>query len=209
MKKLGKFLAGLLGVITGFLSFVFLITLPGMLRLPKARQTTMDGVTTVQDAIADCQRTGLQGWELVAYAQHLAARKFSYSRRNAWDTPARAFARGMGYCQQQALALKLILDGLGIDAQPVYSTRAFFPPKVVHGIWEPEIVSGHTWLRVRIGSEVKDVCPGNVANHPGKVHFIVFSRVQPLTPAFAVVSHLASTIVNVLRDARSGALWQI
>jgi hypothetical protein len=145
----------------------------------------------------------------VAYAQNLAARKFSYSRRNAWDTPARAFARGMGYCQQQALALKLILDGLGIHSQPVYSTRAFFPPKVVHGVWETEIVSGHTWLRVRSDNEVRDVCPGNAANHPGKVHFIVFSRVQPLTPAFAAVWHLASTIVNVLRDAHSGALWDI
>jgi hypothetical protein len=208
MKPFLKFLAGLFGVLTGFLTFVFLLTLPGMLRLPKPGRTTRDGVTTISDAIAACRRSGLQDWDLVAHAQHLAAHKFSYSRRNAWDTPARAFERGMGYCQQQALALNQIYAGLGISAQPVYTQRAFFPPKVVHKVWEPELISGHTWLRVRIGDEVKDVCPGSPANHPGKVHFIAFSKVQPLTPAFAIVAHFSSAIVNVLRDMRSGALWQ-
>jgi hypothetical protein len=29
-------------------------------------------------------------------AQHLAARKFTYSRLNTWEPPSRAFERGMG-----------------------------------------------------------------------------------------------------------------
>lgn len=38
-----------------------------------------------------CWRTELQGWELVAYAQNLAASKFTYSRLNTWDSPSRAW----------------------------------------------------------------------------------------------------------------------
>ena len=37
----------------------------------------MDGITTIDDAIAACRHTHLQGWDLVAYAQHLAASKFT------------------------------------------------------------------------------------------------------------------------------------
>src|SRR5690242_17309782 len=77
-------------------------------------QTTVDGVTTIEDAVAACHATGLRSWDLVAYAQQLAARKVTYSRRNTWDTPAHAFQRGRGYCQQQALALKRIYDHLEI-----------------------------------------------------------------------------------------------
>jgi hypothetical protein len=208
VRKIIKGLVTLAGFFIGFLSFVFLITLPGMLRLPRPGWTTLEGVTTIEDAADACQKSGLKGWELAAYAQRLAARKFSYSRRNAWDTPARAFKRGMGYCQQQALALKMIYDRLGIESRPVYTTRAMFPPIVGHGVYEPEIISGHTWLRVRIDGEERDVCPGRVGNYPGKIHFVVFGKVQLLTPGLAVVSHFGSTIVNVLRDARSGALWR-
>ncbi len=208
MRKIFQGLATLAGFFIGFLTFVFLITLPGMLRLPRPGRTSVEGVTTLEDAVAACRRSGFSGWALAAFAQHLAARKFSYSRRNAWDTPARAFKRGMGYCQQQALALKMIYDRLGIESRPVYTSRAMFPPKVVHGVYEPEIVSGHTWLRVKINGDERDVCPGRVENVPGKIHFVVFGKVQTLTPGFAVVSHFASAIVNVLRDARSGALWR-
>ena len=98
---------------------IYLYTLPGLRRLPKEGRATLNDVTTLADAVVACRRTGLQGWGLVAYAQNLAARKFSYSRRNPWDSPARAFERGMGYCQQQALALKMIYDRLGIRSQPL------------------------------------------------------------------------------------------
>jgi hypothetical protein len=53
------------------------------------------------------------------FLQHLAASKFTYSRLNTWDTPSRAFERGMGYCDQQAAALKHIYDRLGIASRPV------------------------------------------------------------------------------------------
>jgi hypothetical protein len=75
----------------------------------------MDGITSIDDAVEACRRTHLQGWDLVAYAQNLVAREFTYSRLKTWDTPSRAFERGMGYCEQQALALKKIYNRLGIN----------------------------------------------------------------------------------------------
>src|SRR5215212_4970913 len=127
------------------------LTVPGLRLLPRPGRVALDGVTTIADAVAACRATGLSGWELVASAQHLAACKFHYSRRNPWDSPARAFARGLGFCQQQALALAQIYAELGITAQPVYALRCRFPPTVIHGIPEPERISPHTWLRVRVG----------------------------------------------------------
>ncbi len=87
---------------------ISVLTIPLLRRLPKPGRVSMDGITTIEDAVEACRRTHLQGWDLVAYAQNLAARKFTYSRLNTWDTPSRAFERGMGYCEQQALALKHI-----------------------------------------------------------------------------------------------------
>ena len=131
----------------------------------------MDGITTIDDAVEACRRTQLHGWDLVAYAQNLAARKFTYSRLNTWDTPSRAFERGMGYCEQQVLALKHIYDQLGIEARPVFALRCTFPATVVDDVLSPEGVSGHAWLRVRIGDEELDVCSGSVNNKPGVTHF--------------------------------------
>ena len=110
---------------------VFLLTIPLLSRLPKQSRDSLDGVMTIDDAVETCRRTHLQGWDLVAFAQNLAARKFTYSRLNTWDTPSRAFERGMGYCEQQALALKKIYDRLGIETRPVFTLRCEFPPKMI------------------------------------------------------------------------------
>jgi hypothetical protein len=193
----------LLSVVVGGFVALVLWSLPGLRLLPKARRIALDDVTTIEDAIAACQQSGLIGWALVAYAQQLAARKFSYSRRNPWDSSARAFARGMGYCQQQALALQRIYIGLGIGAQPVYALQCQFPPTTIHGMPEPERVSPHTWLRVRIGKEVRDVCCGSRNNTPGLVHFTVLSDVKPLMPWLRPFSHLGSVIENIRRDRRA------
>ncbi len=106
---------GALGVLT-----VYLLTIPMLRRLPKQDRVSMDGITTIDDVVEACKQTQMQGWELVAYAQNLAAKKFTYSRLNTWDTPSRAFERGLGYCEQQALALKKIFDKLGIETRPVF-----------------------------------------------------------------------------------------
>lgn len=195
-------LALALTVLTSGLA-IYLYTLPGLRRLPKGRRASLEGITSIPDAVEDCQNSGLQGWKLVAYAQDLAARKFSYSRRNPWDSPARAFERGLGYCQQQAQALKMIFDRLGIHSQPVYALKCSFPPKVVHGIPEPGGISPHTWLEVNLEGESKFVCTGDQNNRPGEIHFEILSEVRPLSPWMRPFSHLGSVIENARRDRQS------
>jgi hypothetical protein len=135
-------------------------------------QHSHDGIETLDDAVAACRRSGLTGWELVTYAQHLVYRKFTcYSCRNLWDTPAAAFRRCMGYCTQYNLALKQILERLGFDVQAVLS----FKVRVTD---QPDWAMGHTWLRVRVDGEVRNVCAGHADNLPGSVNF------TPLAPVW-------------------------
>jgi hypothetical protein len=179
---------------------VFLLTIPLQRRLPKQSRVSLDGVMTIDDAVEACRRTHLQGWDLVAFAQNLAARKFTYSRLNTWDTPSRAFERGMGYCEQQALALKKIYDRLGIETRPVFTMRCEFPPKMIDGIPSPGGISGHAWLRVRIGDEERDVCSGSVDNKPGVTHFEIRSKVLTWQPWMRPFTHVGSSIENIRRD---------
>jgi len=179
---------------------VFLLTIPLLRRLPKQSHVSLDGVVTIDDAVEACRRTHLQGWDLIAYAQNLAARKFTYSRLNTWDTPSRAFERGMGYCEQQALALKKIYDRLGIETRPVFAMRCKFPAKVVDGVPWPGGVSGHAWLRVRIGDEERDVCSGSVNNTPGVTNFEIRSMVLTWQPWMRPFTHVGSSIENIRRD---------
>src|SRR6266702_5111066 len=192
---------GAMGALT-----VYLLTIPLLRRLPKQGRVSMDGITTIDDAVEACRRTHLQGWDLVVYAQNLAAQKFTYSRLNTWDTPSRAFERGMGYCEQQALALKTIYDRLSIETRPVIALRCRFPAKVVDGMPSPGGVSGHAWLRVRIGDEELDVCSGSVNNQPGVTQFEILSKVHTWQPWLSPFTHLGSSIENIRRDmmARRG-----
>ena len=204
-KKLVLAFAGLGGI---SVVAIYLLTIPLLRRLPKPSRVSMDGITTIDDAVAACQRTQLHGWDLVAYAQNLAARKFTYSRLNTWDTPSRAFERGMGYCEQQTLALKHIYDQLSIAARPVFALRCKFPPKVVDGMPLPERLSGHAWLRVRIGDRELDVCSGSVNNKPGVTNFEILSQVHTWQPWLRPFTHVASSLENIRRDimARRGLM---
>jgi hypothetical protein len=187
---------------------LFLLTLPMVRRLPKPGRVSLDGVTTIDDAVVACRRSGLQGWGLVAFAQQLVARKFTYSRLNTWDTPSRAFERGMGYCEQQALALKRIYDRLDIACTPVFSLGCIFPPKLVDGAPWPGGRTGHAWLRVTLAGEERDVCPSSVENRPGVTQFEVVSRVHHWYPWLRPCTHLGSSIENIRRDIiaqRAGA----
>jgi len=196
-KKLAFLLTGLSTV--GILS-VYLLTIPMLRRLPKQSHVTMDGITTIDDAVEACRRTQLKGWDLVAYAQNLAARKFTYSRLNTWDTPARAFERGMGYCEQEALALKMIYDKLGVETRPVFCMRCKFPGKVVDGAYWPGGLSGHAWLKVKIGDEERDVCSGSANNTPGVTHFEVLAKVRTWYAWLRPFTHVGSSIENIRRD---------
>jgi hypothetical protein len=204
-------------ILAAFVAF-YVLTIPGMRLLPKESRVSVDGVATIEDAVAACRRSELQGWELVAYAQSLAAKKFTYCRRNPWDSPSRAFERGLGYCQQQALALNEIYDRLGCESRPVYATKCRFPPPedagaslalVLGNRWlrawlkGQENVFGHTWVRVRVGDEELDVCPGDPNNRPGVTHFEPLSQVNTLQPFLRPLTHLGSAMANLILDRQA------
>ena len=161
-----------------------IMMLPGALRLPRYRRTSLDGVVSLPDAVRLCHDSGLDGWELVAFAQQLVARKFAvYSTLNLWDPPGRAFVYGMGYCTQYNLALNILLQRLGLQTQVVFAlkTRIFD---------NEDWAMGHTWLRVTIAGETRDACAGSVDNEPGKVNFEPLSPVHMGNPLIMFLTHL-------------------
>ncbi len=173
------------------------LSLPGLLLRPRVRRVEMDGIATLEDAVAACKRTGLRGWELVAYAQRLVARKFThYSLRNPWDTPARAFERGMGFCQQYNPALQQILRRLGVEARQVHAFR-------VRDLDNPRWKWGHAWLKVRIGGEERDVCAGHPDNTPGHNRFEPVTPVHELSPLMAALSHFGSGLFGGFLEWRT------
>ena len=161
-----------------------LLMLPGRLRLPTYRRTALDGIVTIDDAAEACRQSGLQGWDLVAHAQQLVNQKFTwYSTRNLWDTPARAFEHGMGYCTQYNLALQQLLDRLGFETQVVFCPR-------VRVLDDPDWAMGHTWVRVRLDGEERDVCAGRAENLPGRNHFEPLLPVLPGNGSIMLLTHL-------------------
>jgi hypothetical protein len=162
--------------------------------------SVVDGVRTLDDAVAACRASPATGWDLAEEARLLVHRKMCYSRRNHFDSAAAAFARGEGYCLQQAQALQLLYDRLGIPARLVHALRVWFPAAVIHGVAEPAGISGHAWLQVRVGDEERDVCPFDGASRPGQVTFRVLSPVHDLPGWLAPLMHVACAGENIRRD---------
>jgi len=161
-----------------------LLLLPAWRALRGRGATALIGIETLDDAAAACRRSGLDDWELVTYAQRLVYRKFThYSCRNLRDTPAAAFRRGMGYCTQYNLALKQLLDRLGFQTQAVFSLR-------IRVIDHPEWTMGHTWLRVRVADETRDVCAGDADNLPGQINFAPLAPVWTGNSGVLFLTHL-------------------
>ncbi len=159
----------------------------------------MNGILTVEDAVAACKDTGLKGWELVAYAQSLVAHKINYARTNPWDSPETSFRQGQGYCMQQAQALEKVYNALGIQCRLVYADRCRF--------WSSDltntVVISHAWLKVTINGEEKDVCPGDINNFPGYTNFDVLSKVKNMKTPLRPLTHIAFVLGNISRDPRN------
>ena len=179
----------LLGTATALAGGIVVLGLPGLIKRGRQRRSSVDGVVTLSDAVQACRSTGLSGWNLVAHAQRLVARKFAiYSLRNPWDSPSRAFVRGMGYCLQYNLALKHILQRLGFDSRLVHAVR-------VRDLDDPNWRMGHAWLRVRSGGEELDVCAGSERNFPGRMRIKPLTGVHDLPPALVALSYVGSALV--------------
>ncbi|MBL8968429.1 MAG: hypothetical protein JNG85_15600 [Spirochaetaceae bacterium] len=202
-------LAAIAAILPAFLLGSFLYSLPAYLRQRKTAPVALvlgDGpvrIATIAEAIAWLRGRGLPGLELVREAQRLVAAKMIYSRRNNWDTAERAFASGAGYCQQSAGALLLILRGLDLEARMVQCVRNEFPPRDLHEYRTAGGTCGHAWLRVRVAGEEFDVCPGDPANEPGKIHFRILGRVTPYRGLARVFGHFGSALLNTWWDRRA------
>jgi transglutaminase-like putative cysteine protease len=160
----------------------------------------VDGVATIEEAVEACRRFSGTEIEKAVYARSLVARKMAYSRRNPWDSPARCFERGYGYCVQQALALELICHGLGIACVPVQALLCRFPAGIVHGEPVAARLSGHMWLRLRSGGKTFDIDPTDASLPPGILGFEVLSRVTNPPRWLIVLGHVFSAAENARRD---------
>jgi hypothetical protein len=133
-------------------------------------------------AVAACRRSGAAGGDLVDQASRLVHDRFTtYSVLHVWEQPETAFRRRRGYCTQYNGALAQILRGLGFDAWLVYAARVRFDDNA-------EWALGHTWVRVRLDGEVRDVCARSAGNRPGSVGFTCLGRVRRLGPVARVAS---------------------
>lgn len=150
----------------------------------------------LKQAAQQCRATGLQGWDLVAYAQKLVNRTMRYSVENSLDMPEQAFENGQGYCWHQASALNIILRELGMDSRLVHAFRNRFPETVLMGVVVHNFVSGHVWCRVRIRGEERDVCPGHRDNVPGKVHFIPLGKVREWNKIIGFFTYYGAALFN-------------
>lgn len=153
----------------------------------------------LKSAVQICQNTGLTGWELVEYAQHLVNRSMKYSVENSFDTPQAAFEKGKGYCWHQASALNIILGDLGFDSRLVHAFKNLFPETEFMGVCVNGFVSGHVWCRVTINGMEKDVCPGNKDNVPGIIHFEPLSKVLEWSKGIELLTYYGAALFNFYR----------
>jgi transglutaminase superfamily protein len=140
-------------------------------------------------AASACWRSGAVGWDLVDHASRLVHDRFTtYSVLHVWEQPETAFRRRRGFCTQYNGALAQILRRLGFDAWMVYTPRVRFDDNT-------EWTLGHTWVRVRLDGEVRDVCARSAGNRPGSVGFIWLGRVRRLGPVARAASAAGTATV--------------
>ncbi|MFM9327547.1 transglutaminase domain-containing protein [Paenibacillus mesotrionivorans] len=156
----------------------------------------------LHEAIEVCRASGLEGVELIQFAQKLVGTWMNYSYSNSFDFPSRALERGKGYCWQQASILNRILVALGFQSRLVYAVRTVMPQRVHGGTLVAGHISGHVWCRVRYGDREGDVCPGNPENRFGKVHFVPVSAVRRWNGWVCFWAYWGSAWVNAVRRRR-------
>jgi transglutaminase-like putative cysteine protease len=187
-------LTGFLASVLAILASPVLLALPATLSLPWGRRPGLQPLTLDQ-AAADLQAGGRQGWELVEAARFLVAQRMNYCRRNSFDPAPRAFARGYGYCQQQAYSLVGLLARLGIQAKVVHALRNHLPDGRI---------TAHAWVRVEFQGQTRDIDSTHYNDEVALLDFEPLSPVHQFTPAFRLLAGWGSAAVNALRYYQSG-----
>ena len=143
------------------------------------------------DAVNACNNTKLTGWDLVKYVNCLVNKNMKYSVEIPFTSYKKAFRIGKGYCVQQAFCVRDILRELGYTVQVVYCRKAVFK--------STNTLSGHTWCRVCVDHQEKDVCTCHSDNYPGNTNFTPISKVKEYSGLIAVAGYLGSIPVCLKR----------
>jgi transglutaminase-like putative cysteine protease len=171
-----------------------LYALPATFSLPRGRCPGVEELTLVE-AKRRLEAIGKTGTALVEAARALVADRMQYCRRNSFDSPARAFQRGYGYCTQQAYALADLLARLGFEAKVVHAFRNRFPDGKV---------SGHAWVRVTMDGEEQDIDSLFYDSETGQLTFTSLTKVLDHTPLFKAVTQWGEAALNAHRYYRTG-----
>lgn len=187
MKRFPFVTAGLAAAVLG----------PVVVTAPRPRRLTPEGVETIDQAVANCQASGKQGWELVDHATHLVNRKYShYSAYHWWESPRQAFERSRGQSNQYNTALARVLRALDFQVKTVHAARV----RLDRAPWWHV---GHTWLQVTIDGDTRDVCASKIENIAGDVEFTPMTPVRPFRGLTYVDTTLGLAPIAVVATWRS------
>jgi transglutaminase-like putative cysteine protease len=194
MKVLGKLSrigsTALLAVAVGVPAYA----LPATLSLSRGQRPGI-GKLTLSQAARQLRESSETGWDLVEAGRALVGERMQYCRRNSFDSAAKAFERGYGYCVQHAYALADLLTRLGFEAKVVQALRNRFS--------EGE-VSSHAWVSVTVDGETRYVDSLFYDEQAGRITFTPLSQVTDLSPLFKAFTWWGATAVNAHRFYVSG-----
>ena len=149
----------------------------------------------LEEAVEILWTENLNGFILIEESRKLIITRIQYCRRNSFDTYKTAFARGYGYCQQQAFALAHVLTRLGFDGRVVYAIRN----KLSDGS-----VCGHAWVRVKYNGTVKEIDATHIDTESDALTFTPLTRVKGYSTLFWYFATWGSIGVNAYRYYKSG-----
>jgi transglutaminase-like putative cysteine protease len=173
---------------------VLMYALPATLSLPSGVRSGLESLTIAQAAEQLC-RSGESGMELVEAARELVEERMIYSRRNSFDSYAKAFERGYGYCSQHANALAELLVQLGFEAKVVHAFRNRFPD---------DTVTSHAWVQVLVDDEVHDIDSIFYDVKADEITFTPLSEVGEVPPVLRFLETWAAPAVNAHRYYLTG-----
>ena len=171
-----------------------LYALPATLSLPRGQRPGVAKLT-ISQAAQQLRQTDKAGWPLVEAARALVGQRMRYGRRNSFDSAAKAFERGYGYCMQHAYALAHLLAQLGFEAKVVQAFQNRFSDGKV---------TSHAWVSVTIDGETRAIDPLFWDAQAGRVAFTPLSRVTGISPAFKAFTWWGAPAVNAHRFYVSG-----
>jgi hypothetical protein len=186
--------AAALLLVAAIITSLPLYALPATRSLARGRRPGIEELT-LAEAAARLRASGQTGRDQVEAARELVTDRMEYCRRNSFDSPARAFERGYGFCTQQAYALADLLRLLGIETKVVHAFRNEFPDGTV---------GGHSWVRATVNGEERDIDSIFFDDETGKVTFARLSRVRDHTPLFRRVTSWGEAALNAHRYYRTG-----